>query len=90
MISLYNYRATTITKAFVINAIVISIITVLGIELRRLINIEVYSKNLPNWLQIILTMVGTSLMAFFVFIFMRFCLNFGDGMLATSNYPSFF
>ena len=72
------------------NAFIISIISVFGIELRRQIDIEVYSKNLPNWIKIIITIVGTSILAFFVFVFMRFCLNFGEGMLATTNYPSFF
>lgn len=90
MISLYNYKSTTIIKAFVANAIVLSIIAVFGIELRRLIDIEIYSKNLPNWLKIIITMIGTSILAFLVFVLMRFCLHFGDGMLASTNYSTFF
>lgn len=90
MISLYNFESTTILRSFLQNALVLSIITVFGIELRRQIEIEVYSKNLPNWLKIIITTVGTFLLSFLVFILMRFCLHFGEGMLATSNYSSFF
>lgn len=90
MISLYNYKSTTILRAFIQNSIFLAIITVFGIELRRQIDIEVYSKNLPNWLKIIITMIGTSLLSFLVFVLMRFCLNFGDGMLATIDYKTFF
>jgi hypothetical protein len=90
MISLYNYKSTTILRAFIQNSFVLAIITVFGIELRRQIDIEVYSKNLPNWLKIIITMIGTFLLSFLVFVLMRFCLHFGDGMLATIDYKTFF
>lgn len=90
MISLYNYKSITILRAFIQNSIVLGIITTFGIELRRQIDIEVYSKNLPNWLKMIITMIVTSLLAFIIYVMMRFCLHFGEGLLGTSNYPTFF
>lgn len=90
MISLIDYRSKTIFRAFVTNSLAIAIITSFSIELRRAIDVAVYSKNLPHWMKIILTMIGTFILAMFVFSFLRLCLNFGDGLLATTKYTSFF
>lgn len=90
MKSLIDYRSKTIFRAFVTNSLAIAIITSLSIELRKAIDITMYSKDLPHWMKIILTMIGTFILAMFVFSFLRLFLNFGDGFVATIKYPTFF
>ena len=87
---LINLRSTTIFKAFVLNVLVISLIAGMSIELRRYMDVREQTKNLTSSRKMFITIIGTIMIGFVLFVLARFVLGYGGGLLAaTPPYPSF-
>ena len=86
---IFDFHASTVLRAFVLNAIVVGMITGLSIELRRIIDDEAYTKGISEIGKILMTITGTSAMGFIIYIVIRFIFGFGDGLVATKRYPKF-
>ena len=81
---IFDIRSTTIVKAFVLNAVVLSIIASLSIELRNILDVRAETKGLTERNKLLLTMLGTFIMGIIVYFIIRVLFGFGDGLLATS------
>ena len=77
-----NLRATTIAKAFVLNAVVLAIIAACSIELRNYLDVRKQTKGLTRFQKMGITMTGTFIIGFFVYVIARLLLGFGEGLLA--------
>lgn len=77
-----DFRATTIYRAFILNALVLALITVTSIEFRSRLDDFSRTKNLTEFEKASLTFFGTFLFSFFIFSLVRVLLGFGDGYLA--------
>ena len=84
---LFDFRATSITKAFLLNALVLCFIAALSIELRRYLDILSETKDLKEVQKLFITIGGTFLMGLIIYIICRLILGFGDGMLASKVNP---
>ena len=71
-----NLRATTIAKAFVLNATVLAIIAACSIELRNYLDIRKETKGLTRFQKMGITMVGTFIIGIFVYLIARLLLGF--------------
>lgn len=84
-----NFRATTIPKAFIINAIVISVIATVGIEtksfLNRKINQNKDSFQISEGAKAIITLASTFLAGLITYTVMYILFNYGGGMLASNK-----
>jgi len=87
---LKNLKPTTIKKAFILNAIVTTIVTVLTIHIKKLIDEYEKTKFYSEIKKIIIHMIITFCLTIFVFIVFRFILGFGGGMLSSGDYKNFF
>ena len=86
----YNLKPTTITKAFILNALVTTIITVFTITIKKIIETHHLTKNYSEPQKIAIHMFVTFFTSILLFLFFRFLLGFGGGMLMTGNYKTFF
>jgi len=87
---LINLRSTTIFKAFLLNALMLALVAGMSIELRRYMDIRAQTKNLSSFRKMIITIIGTIIIGFTLFILARFLLGYGGGLLAPSpTYPNF-
>lgn len=86
---IFDFHASTVFRAFVLNAIVVGMITGLSIELRRIIDDEAYTKGISEIGKILMTIAGTSVMGFIIYLVIRVMFGFGDGLIATTRYPKF-
>jgi|Cruoilmetagenom7_1024161.scaffolds.fasta_scaffold488524_1 hypothetical protein len=77
-----NLRATTIAKAFVLNATVLAIIAACSIELRNYLDIRKETKGLTRFQKMGITMMGTFIIGILVYLIARLLLGFGEGLLA--------
>ena len=86
----FDFRSTTIFRAFVLNILVIALIAGMSIELRRFIDVREQTKNLSNFHKMLITIVGTIVIGFGVFFLARILLGYGGGLLApVPVYPTF-
>ena len=86
-----DFRATSIWKAFLLNAIVLASIATLSIELRRYLDIQEETKGLSTTRKVIITMLGTFLIGILIYIVIRSLFGFGEGLLACEPFSrSFF
>ena len=83
-----NLRATTITKAFFLNAIVLAIIAAGSIELRRYLDIRKETKGLSRFQKVIITISGTFLIGIIVDLLARILFGFGEGLLANQPFSN--
>lgn len=81
-----NLRATTIKKAFLLNAIVLAIIAAASIELRKYLDYIKETKGLSRVKKMYITIFGTFFIGLFIYIVARFLLGFGEGMLANKPF----
>ena len=77
-----NLTATTIAKAFILNAVVLSIIAACSIELRNYLDIRKETKGLNRIQKMGITIAGTFIIGIFVYFVARLFLGFGEGLLA--------
>ena len=85
-----NLRSTTIFKAFLLNAVVLACVAVISIELRGFMDRREQTKYLSRSRKIVITIIGTSVLGFALFILLRLLLGDGGGLLAPSPlYPRF-
>ena len=86
-----DFRATSIWKAFLLNAIVLASIATLSIELRRYLDIQEETKGLSTTRKVIITMLGTFLIGILIYVVIRSLFGFGEGLLACEPFSrSFF
>ncbi len=78
----FNMRATTIRKAFILNAIVLAAVATLSIELRRYLDRRKETKGLTEAKKIGITMVGTFFIGVIIYITTRKLFGFGEGLIA--------
>ena len=78
---LIDLRATTIKRAFFLNALLLAIIAATSIELRKLIEERVETKDLSRTRKVILTIIGSFLMAFITYILIRLIFGYGEGLI---------
>ena len=86
---IFNLRATTIKKAFLLNAIVLALIASLSIELRRYLDIRKETKSLTDIHKIIITMIGTFIIGIIIYIIIRYLFGFGEGLLASKPFSKY-
>lgn len=95
-----NFRSTTLTKAFILNAFVTALITIFAIELRRLFDNEksvIYgyvnnwygSKSLSNIQIVNVVFVATFFAAVLVYIMMYVIFHYGGGLLTQDGTMTF-
>jgi len=83
---LINMRATTIRKAFILNAIVLAAIATASIELRRYLDRRKETKGLSESQKFLITMIGTFLIGLIIYITVRGIFGFGEGLLASAPF----
>ncbi len=76
-----NFRATTFTKAFILNALAISFMAVFAIEMK----LALEEQKLDESLRVFLTWVISFFTALVVFTLLHIFFGFGGGMLATGT-----
>ena len=86
----YNLKPTTITKAFILNALVTTIITVFTITIKKIIETHHLTKNYSEPQKIAIHIFVTFFTSILLFLFFRFLLGFGGGMLMSETYKTFF
>jgi len=85
-----NFRPTTIRKAFLLNAFILACIAALSIELRRWLDELQETKGLANYKKLIITLLGTYLIAICIYLLGRVLFGFGGGMLTAHKIATFF
>ena len=104
MVLIDGFKATNLSKAFLINAFVASAVALLVVELRiSLENHEgtIYNYVNTNWYpggntsltrtqKIQTTFIVGILASLFVYNFLYIILGFGGGMIASTKMPSYF
>lgn len=85
-----KFRATTIPKTFIINAIVIAIIATVGIETKSFMNRKITKTNSDNYelsevSKAFITLGSTFLAGLITYTIMYILFNFGGGMLAPNK-----
>ena len=78
---LIDMRATTIRKAFFLNALLLGVIAATSIELRKLIEERVETKDLSRPRKVLLTIIGSFLMAFLTYLIIRIIFGYGEGLV---------
>ncbi len=80
---IFDMRATTIRKAFFLNAIVLAAVATVSIELRRYLDIRKETKGLSESKKFAITMIGTFIIGVIIYLITRIMFGFGEGLLAT-------
>jgi len=83
-----DLRATTIAKAFLLNAIVLSAIAAISIELRGYLNVRKETKGLTELNKMMITMMGTFVIGFLIYLLARLTFGFGEGLLAAPPFST--
>ena len=83
-----NLRATTIRKAFLLNAIVLAIIAAGSIELRKYLDYIKETKGLNRIQKMSITIAGTFIIGMIIYLLARCFLGFGEGLLATKPFSN--
>ena len=79
---IFDLRATTIRKAFILNAIVLAAVATLSIELRRYLDKRKETKDITEAKKVGITMIGTFFMGVLIYITTRKLFGFGEGLIA--------
>ena len=80
--SLFKFRGTNIAKAFLINAVIVGIISALTIEIRRILDDEEFKEFLPNRIhKVTVTMIISIFVGMTAFIAMRLLFGTYAGVL---------
>ena len=79
---IFDMRATTIRKAFILNAIVLAAVATISIELRRYLDRRKETKGLTELKKVGLTMIGTFFIGVIIYIVTRKLFGFGEGLIA--------
>lgn len=75
-----NFRANTITKAFILNALAIAITAALSIELRRILNRKLTNTN--DVTKTLIVFVFAFVIAIFTYTLLHVIFGYGGGMLS--------
>ena len=85
-----DFRATSIWRAFVLNAVVLACIATLSIELRRYLDIKEETKGLSTTRKVLITMLGTFIIGIIIYVIVRQLFGFGEGLLACEPFSKTF
>ena len=85
-----NFQPTTISKAFLLNALVTSIITVFAIYIKDVIEERYSTKIYSNRQSSLVHVTVPCVVSVALFVLFRFLLGFGGGMIMTGPYKTFF
>lgn len=82
-----NFRATTLRRAFLINAIAVAIIAALTIEVRLYIKQNARKKNLyfykvPHFQKVMFVIISSFLIAMIVYLMLNGISGYGGGLVA--------
>ena len=76
-----DMRATSMSKAFFLNALILAIVAAGSIELRNVIEIRVETKKLSRLRKVVLTTIGSFIMGMLTYILIRFIFGYGEGLI---------
>jgi hypothetical protein len=79
---LFDMRATTIRKAFFLNAIVLAAVATISIELRRYLDRRKETRGLMEIQKFAVTMIGTFVIGVLIYVATRIIFGFGEGLIA--------
>lgn len=82
-----DMRATTISRAFFLNALILAIVAATSIEVRELIEIRGETKDLSRFRKVLLTITLSFIMGMLTYILIRFTFGYGEGLIGR---PPFF
>ena len=77
---LFDYHATTITRAFLLNSFAVALIVTIAHIIQRKIEPETRSRPI-NWSGAVITFFGTWLAAILVYGSLNFLFGYGGGMI---------
>lgn len=83
-----NLRPTTILKAFILNSVLLGVVTALTIEVRRKMDTSKYKQSERQ--KVFTTAFTSILISFVAYILCRFLFGLGDGMLASPPWKNSF
>ena len=75
-----NFRANTITKAFILNALAISITAALSIELRRVLDRDM--EKMSDTMKTFIVFAFAFAIAIFTYTLLHVIFGYGGGMLS--------
>jgi len=79
---LFEFRGTVLWKAWLINSIILGIISGITVEIRNYMDKYDYDRFLPDFKQkLIVTIIISSLAAFITFFLSRIIFGTGEGMM---------
>ena len=89
---LFSLRPTNISRAFVLNAILLGFTTALTIEVRRVMDETRFTKDLPDIPhKVFATALISIVIGFFSYVIIRALFGLGGAMIAPKRpYPYFF
>jgi len=87
--ALAPWRPTTITRAFVLNSLVIALVAGVSIEVRGILDVYKWSKTLSRWDKMKLTIGATFLVGVIVYFTLRTIVGFGGAMVTNQEYTFF-
>lgn len=89
---LFEFRGTVLWKAWLINSIILGIISGITVEIRNYMDKYDYDRFLPDFKQkLIVTIIISSLAAFITFFLSRIIFGTGEGMMEPSKmHPTLF
>lgn len=90
-----NFHATTLIKAYILNALAVALVAAGGIELRTLLNDEksnaylffngvIGSGKLTDFEKTVIVFAGSFIIAMFAYTMLYILFGFGGGMLSSS------
>lgn len=82
---LFDYRAITINRAFILNAVAAALIALATVEIRLMLE---RNKDMTNdFFNIIITLISAIIAALIIYWIMYFIVGFGGGMIADPQKP---
>jgi hypothetical protein len=83
---LINFRATSIWKAFILNAFAVSFIAIIAVESRRQVGkLTIDVLDISNASKELISFVATFIAAMIVYMAMYLAVGYGGGMLSSKK-----
>lgn len=86
---LVPWGPTTITRAFILNAVVLALIAGISIEVRGVLNIYGLTKRFSRFEKMTLTIMATFVIGVAVYFVTRLFFGFGSGMVSSQEFTFF-
>ena len=79
---LYNFRATNIHKAFILNALATSLIAYVSVQVKAYVDILFETTLVNEFFKVTLSIIVGFIAAIAIYYILFYIFNFGGGMLA--------